>query len=410
MSTWPLILGRQLTALSFLFGEYGGNLNIEINGDFRNFDDMADIDGLIIGGVEVAVININPQLGFVRLAGSIDAFMVGGQEFWIDDICPELNCVDFEDLTPGKTYTVGMMFIDSGVPVSVTEFVWSNGTVYTGGTAVVSNAGMAGGSGLEMNTNNVNLVFNFAYPLKGLSFDFGEYGGNVNLEVNGVFTNVEDFSDLHGANLGGVQVVVVGTGNPLGRVYLFGPVFSFAVGGQELWLDNVCPESCCVDFESLPPNATFNAGDDFFDSEAHMELFAFLDSGGNVVPGGTASVDLAGMAGGTGQDMNLSNISMSFDFGTPVQDLSLLFGEYGGNINLQINGDFRNFENFADIDGTTIGGTTISVINGHGSDKGKLMVDGLVTQFLVGGQELWIDDVCAERLNKKLYLPIIMKP
>lgn len=403
--------GQPLTALSFLFGEYGGNLNIEINGDFRNFDNFTDINGLIIGGVELFVINgLGNDTGFVRLDGPVGTFMIGGQELWLDDVCPETDCVDFEDLTPGSTYVVDDAFVDSGILVNVTPFVWSNGTVFTGGVATVDNAGRAGGSGLDINTNNVNLAFQFKYPLKGLSFDFGEYGGNVNIEVNGDFRNVFNFADINGLVVGGVPVVVInGLGNDQGKVFLFGPVFSLAVGGQELWLDNFCPETCCVDFESVPPMASYAVGDDFFDSEAQMTLYPFTWSNGTVFTGGTASVGQAGLAGGTGQEMNLNNINMGFDFGNPVSSLSLLFGEYGGNLNMEVNGIFVNFDNFADIHGATIGGASVSVINGLGSDKGKLMLDGVIFDFRVGGQELWIDDVCAPRMNMKQYLPVIMK-
>ena len=403
--------GQPLTALSFLFGEYGGNLNIEINGDFRNVDNFADINGLIIGGVKLFVVNgLGNDMGFVRMDGLIGAFMIGGQELWLDDVCPETNCVDFEDLTPGSTYLVDDSFVDSGILVNVAPFVWSDGTVFTDGVATVSTAGLAGGSGLEINTNNVNLAFQFMYPLKGLSFDFGEYGGNVNIEVNGDFRNIQNFANINGLVVGGVPVVVIdGLGNDQGKVFLLGPVSSFAVGGQELWLDNICPETCCVDFEGVPPAATYAVGDDFFDSEAHMTLYPFTWGDGTVFTGGVATVGHAGLAGGTGQEMNLNNINMGFDFGHPVSSLSLLFGEYGGNLNIEVNGDFVNFNDFTDINGMTIGGASVSVINGTGNDKGKLMLDGVIFDFRVGGQELVIDDVCATRMKMKQYLPVIMK-
>ncbi len=70
------------------------------------------------------------------------------------------------------------------------------------------------------------------------------------------------------------------------------------------------------------------------------------------------------------------------------------FGEYGGNLNLEVNGDFANLEDFADIDGATIGGTTVAVTNGHEPDQGTITLSGTVESFAVGGQELWIDESC----------------
>jgi len=403
--------GAPLTGLSFRFGEYGGNLNIEVNGDFVNFDNFADIHGATIGGVDVSVINgLGNDMGWVRLDGTVHSFLVGGQELWLDDVCPETDCVDFEDLMMGAAYNVGDTFTDSGVQIEAFPFVWSDGTVFNGGTAQVVNSGLAGGSGLEINTNNINLRFDFGAPLqKGLSLQFGEYGGNLNIEINGDFVNFPDFDDIDGTTIGGVAVAAVGGGGSgTGRLFLSGTVNDFAVGGQELWIDNVCPETCCVDYESLPLSAMYNVGDTFADSGAMMEVLPFEWDDGTVFSGGQATVQAAGLAGGSGKELNTNNVNVAFHFSRPLQGLSLLFGEYGGNLNIDVNGDFVNFDNFSDIDGATIGGVTVSVVNGLGNDKGRLHLDGIVNTFAVGGQELWIDDVCPEPFPHHVFLTPIM--
>jgi hypothetical protein len=318
-------------------------------------------------------------------------------------------CVDFEDLTPGATYHVGDSFVDSGVVITAQPFVWSSGTPFSGGYAQVGNAGLAGGSGLEMQVNNINLAFDFGQPLHGLSLDFGEYGGNLNIEINGDFRNFDNFVDINGLVIGGVKAVVVnGLGNDIGRLLLFGPIQTFSVGGQELWIDNVCPQACCVRFESLPFGAVYHVGDGFFDVCAHVSAHPFVWSNGTPTSSGYAQVGNAGLAGGAGQEMQVNNINLAFDFGQPLLGLSLNFGEYGGNLNIEINGDFRNFENFADINGLVIGGVKVVVVNGFGNDQGHLGLNGIIHQFAVGGQELWIDDVCPE-LGYRVLLPIVLK-
>ena len=79
----------------------------------------------------------------------------------------------------------------------------------------------------------------------------------------------------------------------------------------------------------------------------------------------------------------------------------LRFGEYGGNLNLRINNDFRNFRNFADVHGTTIGGVNVNVLSGgNGNDSGKIKFTGTIQDqgnwghLAIGGQEFWIDDLC----------------
>jgi hypothetical protein len=400
-----------LAGLRFRFGEYGGNLNIRINGGFRNFDNFADIHGLTIGGVAVSVVNgLGNDTGWVRLSGPIEGFSVGGQELWLDDLCPETDCVDFEDLALSATYNVGDLFVDSGVPVRVQPFVWTDGTVFSGGHAVVGNAALAGGWGLEINTNNVNLAFDFGPDaLKDLFFDFGEYGGNLNIKVNGDFRNFQNFADIDGLVIGGTEVKVIGgLGNDRGRVFLFGPVEAFSVGGQELWLDNVCPGSCCVEFQSLPPDGYYTVPDDFSDADVHFSLLPFFWSDGTLYWDGHASVGHQQMAGGTGQDINLNNVNLAILFGRELRAMSLLFGVYGGNLNVQVNEDFRNFANFADIDGATIGGVSVSVVNGLGNDKGRLTLVGTFRSVAVGGQELWIDHICFVQ-QWHVFLPLVMR-
>jgi hypothetical protein len=162
-----------------------------------------------------------------------------------------IECIDFESLTIGNVYNVGDTFTDSGVTITVLPFQWGNNLWTSGGFAKVVDNGCAGVSGKEINVNNVNLGFNFNGPLKGLSLNFGEYGGNLNIEINDVFQNFENFVDINTNNIGGVNVSVInGYGNDKGRLILSGEMgmfdfngqdFMFVIGGQELCVDYVCP-------------------------------------------------------------------------------------------------------------------------------------------------------------------------
>ena len=78
--------------------------------------------------------------------------------------------------------------------------------------------------------------------------------------------------------------------------------------------------------------------------------------------GGVAEVQDLGNAGGTGNEVWMEDINLNFDWGpVPLDSIDFLFGEYGGNLNLGVNGVHRNFENLIDIHGTTIGGVLVSV-------------------------------------------------
>ncbi len=151
---------------------------------------------------------------------------------------------------------------------------------------------------------------------------------------------------------------------------------------------------CCVTFDTLAISTVYLVGDTFTDCAA-MRVYQFQWSNGTLTGSGYATVILAGLAGGSGKEINLNNVNLIVDFGHAIKGLTLKFGEYGGNLNIMINGDRRNFQNFRDIDGMNIGGAHVSVpVGGHGNDKGILEIHGEIQKFYVGGQELYIDDIC----------------
>ncbi|MFV1969248.1 MAG: PEP-CTERM sorting domain-containing protein [Pirellulaceae bacterium] len=163
--------------------------------------------------------------------------------------------LDFEDLTLGQVYDLDAgtpanpdTFVTGGVTVTLGEFFWLPSGSTTSGSAEVQNGGIAGGAGNEIGINNVNLDFDFGMPLSALSLKFGELGGNVNFNVNGDFFNVEDFQMMP-ASVGGVAVNV-SAGNTPGTMDLTGMINSFAIGGQELWIDD-------LDFTKVPEPASW---------------------------------------------------------------------------------------------------------------------------------------------------------
>jgi hypothetical protein len=367
----------------------------------------------------------------------------GGSEGVLVEICvdtkPEpglLDCVDFEDLPLGTVYNVKDTFTDSGVTITVLPFQRSDGSWTDDGFAEVVAEKMAGGSGQEIRANEVNLGFDIGGPLEGLSVLFGEYGGNLNININGDFRNFENFADINGATIGGVYVSVVnGHGNDSGSLKLTGTMKKFAIeegefifvigGGPELWIDNVCtgpePEPPpCVDFEDPPLGMVYNVNDAFTDSGVTIAVLPFQWGDDSWTHDGFAEVGDQKLAGGSGQEINTNNVNLGFDISGPLEGLSVLFGEYGGNLNININGDFWNFKNFDDINGATIGGVHVSVVNGHGNDSGSLKLTGTMEKFafeegefegefifVIGGQELWIDDVCTVPVKHAFGLTIV---
>lgn len=309
-------------------------------------------------------------------------------------------CLDFEDLALGDSFGVGDSFITSGVTVNVLDFVFLDGTSVSGGFTEIQSGGSAGGSGNELVINNVTLEFNFSPPANGLTLMFGEYGGNLNITINGDFKNFENFTDIDGSTIGGVGVSVPagGFGNDMGILELTGAVDTLSLGGQELWIDNNCgavSTTGCIDFSDLALGITYNPGDTFSSAGVTLDARDFVWSSGTSTSGGYAAVENGGLAGGSDNELAINNVNIGFDFGVLIEGLELSFGEYGGNLNIEMNGDFVNFGDITDIDGTTIGGVDVSVAMAASPDgQGILKLVGSIDTFIFGGQELWIDNVC----------------
>jgi hypothetical protein len=154
-------------------------------------------------------------------------------------------CVTFTDQTPQMEYGVGDVITSSGIEIAVEKFQRADGTWSTDGKVVVDTRNYSKGSGNDLNTRAANVRFMFDYPINGIKLKFGELGGYNNIHVNNEFQFVEDLVSLDNTTIGGVQVKIdaVQQGNNwYGRMTLDGTINGFMIGGQELWLDDICPK------------------------------------------------------------------------------------------------------------------------------------------------------------------------
>lgn len=175
----------QVNNVSFDFGEFGGNLNLEVNGDFTNFSQFQNLAGTTIGGANVSVNSSNVQggtQGTVELTGAIEQFSVGGQELWLDNVeFEQATTVTFSSPTPSKSsYTVGDTFTSSsGVDVTVEDFVLSDGTNSANqGFLSSTTPPKSGGSGQDFNTDNVTLDFDIGSAVSATEDDQSNNNNN----------------------------------------------------------------------------------------------------------------------------------------------------------------------------------------------------------------------------------------
>ncbi len=180
-----------------------------------------------------------------------------------------------------------------------------------------------------------------------------------------------------------------------------------AIAAAPAPLGNGAGGPTCVSFGLQ--SANHHVGDTFVDGGQTFQAVPHIWADNTVFAGGTLGIVGTTLAGGTANEIKLNNIGISTTFASAMYSVSFKFGEYGGNINLRVNGALANFADFNDIDGTMIGGALASVVNGFGNDMGSVTLNGSVTQLSVSGQELWIDDLCFETQPDPLTQPVPTK-
>ena len=164
----------------------------------------------------------------------------------------------------------------------------------------------------------------------------------------------------------------------------------------------------CVDFESpltlgtqYGTPAGHNSGDVVFTTNGipvSVHDFNFAGGGGTF---NVARIDVAPVPFGTGQSMRTNNINLEFDFsniGFVPGDVRFEFLDLGGSENISVNGS-PIFVGELPSAPNPIGGVNVSVSASPvtGGKKGIVTLTGAVQKIRVGGQEFWIDNVCAKQ-------------
>jgi len=264
----------------FGYADLGGDENIQVNGStLYEIPEMMALDGVMVApGVTMHVSAAaipGGHAGVVWLEGPVDKLRVGGQEFWIDDVRTleeEQPCdflVDFESQPIGAFWgsTAGNMpgdliFVEDSIPVGVTEFTLG---AYTG----FNEARIVGAGDCLVShscwTNNIDLWFDIQAAAPHTSkviFEYQDYGGDENLEVNGAPRYEGDLASAPYNIAPDVTCTVTtwpgGGGGICGRVVLEGDVHRLVVGGQEFELDNICVITGSTDVGEAPDAASTN--------------------------------------------------------------------------------------------------------------------------------------------------------
>ncbi len=188
-----------------------------------------------------------------------------------------------------------LIFSENGIGVRVEFFNFAAG----GGLfnlAQIDSSFSGFGSNQIMRTNNINLGFDLSTtPNCGVEIDVADLGGTENLQVNGAALFVGNLPAAPAAIAPGVTLSLLNVaaipGGYQGTLRLDGNVTKLVLGGQEFWVDNLCP---------IPPCP----GDTDGDKDVDVSDLATVLAEFGLVGGGLAGdVDFDG-------DVDLSDLSL----------------------------------------------------------------------------------------------------
>ncbi|MFM2356975.1 MAG: hypothetical protein RLZZ528_2711 [Pseudomonadota bacterium] len=167
---------------------------------------------------------------------------------------PSPVCVGFSaPLVPGTSFGAAagnapgdLAFTESGVAVKLESFLQSNGSTAFN-VASIDNIAVLAASPPSMRFNNIAARFDFT----GLSFvpsavkvSYADFGGSENIAANGAPATAGDIPGFQGINTGGAAVTVTQVSSNIssrsGVIEVSGGVKDLLIGGQELWIDEVC--------------------------------------------------------------------------------------------------------------------------------------------------------------------------
>jgi hypothetical protein len=151
-------------------------------------------------------------------------------------------------------------------------------------------------------------------------------------------------------------------------------------------------------FEDLTLGTSYGEPNSFFASGIEIQVGEFYPYSGGTTSGGSVTVQSEGDAGWFGNELWIDNVNLHFllsDSGCTSCGVTLMFGYYGGDVNLGVNGESKEYQSIFDIPtGENIGGASIKVV-GNGSLGAMMIINGTIDMFSIGGQELAIDSVLA---------------
>ena len=372
-------------------------IEVSINGESILVDDVKDLNGVQLGGVQIFVdFHGNRPSGTITLVGQFDEFSIAGAELYLDHFCMSpcpRDCIDFEEEMLGAVYPTGESFFEDNIELYIDKYSGGSGA----GVGIITDAGRANHLGQELHLQDAALALRGTPCIAAVHFHFGQASPGVEIVINGQSAAFASMADLDGLTVGGATIEVFD--EPVsfgirGVVMITGQIADLAIGGLDLHLDHICLTFCpnpdCIDFEVFPLQATYGQGDvlmeDGFAMTVHRHMLAsMVDT--------EVEITSANAANHFGQEARLRNARIDLSSICASTVTFRAFEHVASQATLGVNGQNGGTGALALFDGNTIGGVSVSVQPG-GNGSQVVTLSGTILQFEVGGIAITIDHIC----------------
>lgn len=186
------------------------------------------------------------------IAGNFPRHLMLGE---IQCVCVDLDGNDGALMENTLTQAGNQVVLSNGIRATATVFTSKNGSTFFN-QGKLDNPFDNFGTGQIWRFNNMCVVFDFTHlpkPVQSVSFDFYFAGGTDNFSVNGQTVVIDPIFNAPANIAPNVTLTVVAGPSPglpnntVGKITLTGPIQTVQIGGQELWIDNLCTDQLVLD-------------------------------------------------------------------------------------------------------------------------------------------------------------------
>jgi hypothetical protein len=151
----------------------------------------------------------------------------------------------------------------------------------------------------------------------------------------------------------------------------------------------------CFSAESVPDGMSYHVRNGIAAPNHSLKFVSFTSPDGPSTEG-TAKVTSRNVNGTSVKGVELTKIAVRHDSTSAPSTVTIRYADFGGGVNLRINGFSLVATHFGQLHGRQIGGASITVQQTQPGPArvGTLRLTGQLASFTVGGQSLLLEQAC----------------